>query len=144
MAQGGRAQGSYDGVGWLEGGTYSISGTEAEGRAEQPRSSGSFVDADGVLGPASASSFAPEGRGSLDDADLFLGVVDPGAASAVAPSASRSELRRDHRSERRFRAGSDPPGLQPGKSAGRNQSTPDAIDAILELDLTVCSRIRSW
>ena len=49
MAQGGRAQGSYGGVGWLELGTYSLTGTELKVVLSNLTSTGSFVDADGVL-----------------------------------------------------------------------------------------------
>ena len=48
QAQGGRNEGSYGGVGWLELGTYSISSGTLNVVLGN-NASGNFVDADGVL-----------------------------------------------------------------------------------------------
>ena len=145
MAQGGRTQGSYDGVGWLELGTYAITGTELKVMLSN-LASGSLVDADGVLLVSHARhAFAPSGAAPSKTSDLVLGVLDSSATSAIPPNSKPAQ-----NSARTIvlRGVSAPSpihvGYSPGSQPVVNQSTPDSIDAILELDLTVCSRIRSW
>ncbi len=121
MAQGGRAQGSYDGVGWLELGTYAITGTELKVVLSN-LASGSLVDADGVLLVSHSAGMPshPSGAAPSKTSDLVLGVLDSSATSATpTQQQAGSELRPDHRPPRRFRAEPDPCGVQPGKPAGR-------------------------
>ena len=140
MAQGGRAQGNYGGVGWLELGTYAITGTELKVVLSN-LTSGSYVDADGVLlvrhgtgAPSHPSGASPSSTSSTTDRTLALGAVDfkttstPSSTSKTGQNGARTVVLR----------GVSAPGpihvvYNPGSRPAVNQSTTDAIDAFLGL-----------
>ena len=137
MAQAGRAQGSYGGVGWLELGSYSITGTELKVVLSN-LASGSYVDADGVLlvrhgtgAPSHTSGASPS-----NTSDLFLEVLDFKTTS-TPPSTSKS---RQNTARSIVLKGLSAPSpidvaYHPVSQSAVNPSSPDAIDAIYELGL---------
>ena len=81
QSQGGRAQGSYGGVGWLELGTFSISSGELKVVLTNS-ANGNFVDADGILIIA---------HGNAPHFLVAGGVAPPSATPDVARRLPRSE-----------------------------------------------------
>jgi parallel beta-helix repeat protein len=138
MAQGGRAQGSYDGVGWLKLGTYSITGTELKVVLSN-FASGSFVNADGVLlvrhGGATRSQ--PSRSSTSSASDLAIGVVDPNPTSTLA---SISKTRKNTARTVVLSTVSESAPIQVLYNAGSQpavkQPSADAIDAIFGLGMS--------
>ena len=138
MAQGGRAQGSYDGVGWLKLGTYSLTGTELKVVLSNLTATGSYVDADGVLlvrhgGAATSQSI---GASPSNTSGLFLGVVDPGATST--PSTTSTTVHNTAGTIVLNGVSAPSPVnvvYAPTSQQPVNQSSPESIDAILGLGL---------
>ena len=122
MAQGGRAQGSYGGVGWLELGTYSLTGTELKVVLSNLTSTGSYVDADGVLlvAPRQRSALAAE-RGI--DLECVRRIPRCGQLQdhldLVNDKQDRSDHRPDYRPRRCFRSESNQRVLRKEQPAGR-------------------------
>jgi hypothetical protein len=88
QAQGGRAQGSFGGVGWLELGSFTISSGTLEVLLTNNSSSGKFIDANGVLivpDSPPAVVVAPAGSAS---SNLSIGVVPAPSDGLTQPADS--------------------------------------------------------
>ena len=94
QSQGGLAQGSYGGVGWLELGTFTSSDGNLEVLLSNLTSSGTFVDADGVLLVADppavvvGAPVAPIGGAIVNNSIGTVPAATTGSAPTTAPTVS--------------------------------------------------------
>jgi hypothetical protein len=88
QSQGGLAQGSYGGVGWLGLGEFTTTDGNLEVLLSNKTSSGSFVDADGVLVIAADPPAAIPVK--LPGSGVGIGVVPPSASGSVSPASLSS------------------------------------------------------
>ena len=84
QSQGGFAQGSYGGVGWLEMGSFSISSSTLEVLLSN-NTSGNYVDADGILIISHGAAPAPASiKTAAATANVAMGTTNTSAANTVS------------------------------------------------------------